>query len=382
MPTTIEPSPTRRSLPGAPPRDFDLEALIKEARRRQRKRQAVLVAASVAVGAIVWAVIHGIAGGSAATTGTAGGARSPGGAIVTTPFAVGATETPQEGSPMWGGLVVVRPPTGSCTRVSLPDSDGAVVFSGRRYAYHVGGDGSRVIAMGVVGHGPPTRFVPRFRAWGWPQPFSIDPIWVGRRLGLLESNAPRLHVGGRTIRFRVPAGARFAGVLAASQSGILYAADRWNAWGTAVTRSTVYLSARGTTRPVRGSAVGATGAFSPDGRRIALIESGTLWLLRADGTHLRRLTAASGYSLLWSPDGKRLTYTRGDAAQLFSIPADGGTPTRLTNDRGIKPLAWLGNRTLAVSRGDTLGLVDLDAPAVRSICALPGLAFGNATALG
>jgi TolB protein len=49
--------------------------------------------------------------------------------------------------------------------------------------------------------------------------------------------------------------------------------------------------------------------WSPDGRQLAVLRSGQLWTMRADGSSKRRLTtrAASGPS--WSPDGKWLAFS-------------------------------------------------------------------------
>jgi len=59
-------------------------------------------------------------------------------------------------------------------------------------------------------------------------------------------------------------------------------------------------------------------AWSPDGSRIAFLSgSGTLWVVRPDGTTLRRLYACQGRSCLyvsrpsWSPDGKAIIFTGG-----------------------------------------------------------------------
>jgi TolB protein len=48
--------------------------------------------------------------------------------------------------------------------------------------------------------------------------------------------------------------------------------------------------------------------WSPDGRQLAYLQGGRLWVMRADGSGKRRLTtrAASGPS--WSPDGKSIAF--------------------------------------------------------------------------
>lgn len=78
-------------------------------------------------------------------------------------------------------------------------------------------------------------------------------------------------------------------------------------------------------------------AVSPDGTRIAMILSKTgnptLWVANLDGSNPHQLTKSSGYeaSPCWSPDGRTICFTstaEGKAA-LFTIPASGGTMSKL-----------------------------------------------------
>lgn len=87
-------------------------------------------------------------------------------------------------------------------------------------------------------------------------------------------------------------------------------------------------------------------AFSPDDRQIAftrdqLDASGVnfqgIFLMRADGTHLRRVTSNGPDNLpdsspRFSPDGRRLVFTRelpGDVQQLMTVNIDGTHPRLL-----------------------------------------------------
>jgi hypothetical protein len=407
MPVVTEPPPTRPE-PHAPRRDADAQALIKEARRRQRRRQALIALGLVAVAAAAAIAVKGLSGGGA---GSRRAVNRPGDgfrATVTTPFAVGAARLPvvfRSGKVVntkpWGGVVIARPAAQRCTRVALPLAS-VVVFSGRRYAYEVGG--SRMIAVGVVGRGEPHRFVPHFRAWGWPQTFSISPVWVDGRLGLLESNAPRLHLGGRTISLYIPPSAQFGGILAAAHGRIAYDVSWQNEWGTAVVKTAIFVYANGVTKLVRQvrqspaqPAVAGEESWSPDGSRIAFLERGDLWTMRADGSHPRRLTSTPTIAkfgpLLWSTDSKTIVF---DVVQhkgwnIYAIRASGGEPMQLTHSTFTRPLVWLGRKALAVASvnspdgGDgssgSLGVLDVASGAVRVICTLPSMQFTGATAL-
>jgi TolB protein len=71
-------------------------------------------------------------------------------------------------------------------------------------------------------------------------------------------------------------------------------------------------------------------AWAPDGGRLAFARNGVVYVLRADGTGLRRVTVGSSPS--WSPDGTRLVVARRTVlgVDLFSVRVDGRGLRRLT----------------------------------------------------
>lgn len=96
-------------------------------------------------------------------------------------------------------------------------------------------------------------------------------------------------------------------------------------------RRTVFLSFKG---------INTGGAFSPDGRRVACVLSGTgnaeLYLTDRSGRDVRRLTRTESLEAdpSWSPDGQRIVYTS-DARgrpQLYVMSASGGPTRRLPTD--------------------------------------------------
>jgi WD40 repeat protein len=118
-------------------------------------------------------------------------------------------------------------------------------------------------------------------------------------------------------------------------------------------------------------------AWSPDGRRIAFSKSdgyqaAPIYVINADGTNSTRLTPEGIYSASpsWSPDGSRIAFeTRRDSTgyggvnswldtEIYVMNADGTNPVRLTNHRGddITP-AWSpdGKRIAYVTYDDPPG---------------------------
>ena len=81
-----------------------------------------------------------------------------------------------------------------------------------------------------------------------------------------------------------------------------------------------------------GDAVGGSGAWSPDGKRLAYVKGTALYVAGADGTNSRKLISLPGApgldpSLAWSPDGKEIRLTVRDEKRqtrsIWQVLADG-----------------------------------------------------------
>jgi Tol biopolymer transport system component len=83
--------------------------------------------------------------------------------------------------------------------------------------------------------------------------------------------------------------------------------------------------------------------WSPDRRRIAFVRSGSVYVVRADGLHARRLPSSGASSPSWSPDGGRIVFT--GARDVFAVMVATGKLKRLTRTK--QP--WRGNHTPAYS---------------------------------
>src|SRR3954447_4556917 len=69
-------------------------------------------------------------------------------------------------------------------------------------------------------------------------------------------------------------------------------------------------------------------AWSPDGRRLAIIVADRLWTVRPDGSQERPLTTVPGNERepAWSPDGRRIAFASdrgGEGFDLYTVAADG-----------------------------------------------------------
>jgi Tol biopolymer transport system component len=86
---------------------------------------------------------------------------------------------------------------------------------------------------------------------------------------------------------------------------------------------------------------GSMPSWSPDGRKIAFSRNngngGEIWVMNADGSDPIQLTStpvADDISPTWSPDGSKIAFARfsGDNYDIWVMNADGSNPTDITNN--------------------------------------------------
>jgi Tol biopolymer transport system component len=102
-------------------------------------------------------------------------------------------------------------------------------------------------------------------------------------------------------------------------------------------------------------------SWSPNGKRIAFTRNDlTLWVMNANGSGQRKLLYGAEDPPSWSADGKRIAY--GSNGRLFTISAEGGTPKRIANpqrQRRFDPVYSPDGRRIAYDVVDPNGRGDL-----------------------
>src|SRR5579864_4457701 len=100
-----------------------------------------------------------------------------------------------------------------------------------------------------------------------------------------------------------------------------------------------------------GSLIGRDATWSADGRQLAFGKGSVLYLASATGTQVRDLFTADGsvFAPRFSPDGQRIRFTVGDAAQnkssLWEIGRDGSNPHALLTNWQYGSAACCGSWT-------------------------------------
>ncbi|MDC3283224.1 DPP IV N-terminal domain-containing protein, partial [Planctomycetota bacterium] len=89
-------------------------------------------------------------------------------------------------------------------------------------------------------------------------------------------------------------------------------------------------------------------SLSPNATQVAFSHQGDIWVANVSDGRAQRLTAHDAYDArpMWSPDGKTLAFAsnRHSNWDIFSIPAVGGQPQRMTwHSDGEKLHGWIDN---------------------------------------
>lgn len=84
--------------------------------------------------------------------------------------------------------------------------------------------------------------------------------------------------------------------------------------------------------------------LSRDGRRIAFVKAGDIYVMSVNGTHVRRLTSSASTegAPTWSPDGRWLAYPsfRPGGSSISKMRIDGKSKTRLASGKTLDTPAW------------------------------------------
>ena len=383
------------SLPPRPPElgdrpPIDQEALIEEARRRaRRRRQRNLAGLLVAVLGALW--LYSLLGGSGPESGSAF-LSEPSPQSATPPRAALPEELSYNAN---GGIVLIRR---DGTRRVLAKATYRHVPNGRWLVRLYNGiewsrDGSKLLALrwsspralvvidakGAVGPTIAQALDGRWSPDGARIAFVRHEPGLGRVLYLAASD------GRSPIRI-----ATHLGAFSWSPDGIELAYTRADASGLFISPA----SGRAEPREVATAAwMGTPSAFggevqwSPDASLIAFATGSGVFVVRPDGTSLRRVLAYAN-GIAWSPDSRVLAFAR--AIDVYVVRADGNALRRIAHCpctfRGATgtSLAWSpdGSRIAYVSgRGNDVSTIRPDGTgavvvAPRAVPGPSGLAVG------
>ncbi|MGK5677974.1 hypothetical protein [Actinoplanes sp. URMC 104] len=127
--------------------------------------------------------------------------------------------------------------------------------------------------------------------------------------------------------------------------------------------------------------------WAPDGKSLAYLKGGYLWVMRADGTGQRRLTTRAAGGPSWSPDGKWIAFASlscsgGPGVYRISATAGAATAGGTTAGAATAGAATAGAATAgaATAGGTTAGAATAGAAAAGA--AVAGAATAGAAAAG
>jgi len=100
----------------------------------------------------------------------------------------------------------------------------------------------------------------------------------------------------------------------------------------------VEIDGTGRRRVLSKDAVGGGIDWSPVGDQLLWHRDGYLLVLHADGTGLRLLTRTAAWDAAWSPDGRRIAFA--DGRYLYVMKSDGTEQRRLARGKWLTGPAW------------------------------------------
>ena len=209
---------------------------------------------------------------------------------------------------------------------------------GRKIVFDKNDDGAAGIhVIGVDGRGRRTLIPPHKSGWLAPRNSALSPD--GRKLALTDGDSVFVvNAGG---------GRRPRPVARVEGSDLAWSADGRK---IAVLGDDLLVMNRDgselrnvTQLPEAWEIDGLGFAWSPNGRAIAVsirqqsLGDSQIWLVNADGSGKRKLTAAAGgsWSPSWSPSGNRIAFTsaRDGNSEIYVMNADGSEQRRLTHSQ-------------------------------------------------
>jgi len=117
-------------------------------------------------------------------------------------------------------------------------------------------------------------------------------------------------------------------------------------------------------------------AWSPDGKKLAVVHGGDIWVTSADKGEPVNITQSPEHETfpVWSPDGKMIAYTvrydekGGDERSLHIIPASGGRAKKILNTSDKEAFDWSpGGKELAVISEGKISVIPISGGKTREI---------------